>query len=324
MRQSIVLPVLVFAAGFFCVTAWGAASLTPLDQFVVAHGYGGAQFVRYRNTYRLPIKTNGKVGDLTIDTGAANAVIFRASLKKFGLTPQVTDALVRGAFGKGNEKLSIVTIHQLMMGNLTLLNVRAAVVSDFTSGALYRPYGLSDGLLGLHEMLQFGMVLDIRNHLILAHPGGPMKGISDGIHSILTKEGYTAVKLSVVHEHLQVPAVVNGTACRLLVDTGAFLTVLDQDFARKARIGGYNTGQYARGLGTGARPIQVTQFPELKIGDFTIKNVSVVLTALDSGITGGDQCAGGLLGAEYLGIHGAIFDFNSGTLYLRPGKSQGN
>jgi 1,2-phenylacetyl-CoA epoxidase PaaB subunit len=29
---------------------------------------------------------------------------------------------------------------------------------------------------------------------------------------------------------------VNGTACNLIVDTGAFLTVLDQEFARKARI----------------------------------------------------------------------------------------
>ena len=29
----------------------------------------------------------------------------------------------------------------------------------------------------------------------------------------------------------------------------------------------------------------------------------------------------GLLGAEYLGLHGAVFDFNSGTLYLRPQKS---
>jgi hypothetical protein len=28
----------------------------------------------------------------------------------------------------------------------------------------------------------------------------------------------------------------------------------------------------------------------------------------------------GLLGAEYLGLHGAVFDFNERTLYLRPKK----
>ncbi|MBA3609492.1 MAG: hypothetical protein H0W43_13475 [Chthoniobacterales bacterium] len=56
------------------------------------------------------------------------------------------------------------------------------------------------------------------------------------------------------------------------------------------------------------------------MGDFTIRNASVTITALSPGLLGGDgnDSAAGLLGAEYLGMHGAIFDFNSGTLYLRP------
>jgi len=314
-----ILPILFLLLGLATMRA--SAPLTPLDQFVVSHGFGGAQFVRYENTYRLPINANGKVGDLTIDTGAANSVIFRAALKKFNLTPESTDVAVRGVFGKGKEKLGLATIHQLTMGNLSLENVRTAVVSDPDSGGFYRPYGLSDGLFGLREMLRYGVVLDLANHLILAHPGGPMTGVGAGIRSILTKEGYTPVSLSVVDNHLRVSAVVNGTPCRLVVDTGAFLTVLDQGFARKARIGGYSTGQYARGFGSKARPIRVSQFPELKVGDFTIRNASVTISELDPGLlVGGGEEAAGLLGAEYLGLHGAIFDFNTRTLYLRPKK----
>ncbi len=63
----------------------------------------------------------------------------------------------------------------------------------------------------------------------------------------------------------------------MVVDTGAFLTVLDQQFAREAKLGGYETGQYARGFGTKARPIRVTQFPEFKVGNFVIKNASVTI-----------------------------------------------
>jgi len=319
MRKALILPLLGSLLGLSIVRA--SAPLSPLDQFVVGHGFGGAQFVRYENTYRVPINANGKVGDLTIDTGAANSVIFRAGLKKFNLSTESTDVAVRGVFGTGTEKVGLTTIHQLTMGNLTLLNVKTAVVSDPGSGGLYRPYGLSDGLFGLREMLRYGVVLDLANRLILAHPGGPMKGINDGIRSILTKEGYTPIAMSVVDGHLRVSAMVNGTACRLVVDTGAFLTVLDQGFARKARIGGYSTGQYARGFGTNARPIRVSQFPELKVGDFTIRNASVTISELDSGLLGGGgEQVGGLLGAEYLGLHGAIFDFNSNTLYLRPKK----
>ena len=317
--QKVIVPALLLV--LTSATAHSSAPLTALDAFVVSHGYGGAQFVSAENTYRIPISANGKVGDLTIDTGASTSIIFKASVKKFGLLPTETNERVHGAFGKGNEKISVVTIHQLTMGNLALMNVKVAVLSDFVGNGLYRPYGLTDGLLGLREMLKYGTVLDLNNHLLLAHPGGQMKGIADGIHSILTKQGYTPIKLSMVEGHLEVPAVVNDTPCKLIVDTGAFFTVIDRQFARKARIGGYDTGLNAQGLGTNGRGIGYSHFSELKVGDFTIKNASVTISDLDAEITGGKLQAGGLLGAEYLGLHGAIFDFNSGTLYLRPERS---
>ena len=249
--QKVIVPALLLV--LTSATAHSSAPLTALDAFVVSHGYGGAQFVSAENTYRVPINANGKVGDLTIDTGASTSIIFKASVKKFGLLPTETNERVHGAFGKGNEKIGVVTIHQLTMGNLALMNVKVAVLSDFVGNGLYRPYGLTDGLLGLREMLKYGTVLDLNNHLLLAHPGGQVKGIADGIHSILSKQGYTPIKLSMVEGHLEVPAVVNDTPCRLIVDTGAFFTVIDRQFARKARIGGYDTGLNAQGLGTKGR-----------------------------------------------------------------------
>ena len=169
-------------------------------------------------------------------------------------------------------------------------------------------------------MLKYGAVLDLANHLLLVHPGGQLKGISSGIRSLLTKQGYTPIELAVIDGHLRVAAMVNGTACHLIVDTGAFFTTLDQEFARKARIGSYASGAYAQGFGTKARPIRTSQFPEFKVGDFLIKNASVTITEIDPAMLGseGKPGAAGLLGAEYLGMHGAVFDFNSGTLYLRP------
>ena len=130
MRRLTVVPVLILAAGALSSVAHGAVGLTALDQYVVAHGYGGAQFVQFQNTYRLPIIANGKAGDLTIDTGAPTSIIYKATLSKFGLTPKSTGIVVRGVFGKGSEKVGITTIQQLAMGNCTLMNVKAAVISD--------------------------------------------------------------------------------------------------------------------------------------------------------------------------------------------------
>src|SRR5262249_35193519 len=296
MQRVTLVPSLVLVFGLFAFQAKGAARLSQLDQFVVGHGYGGAQFVRYQNTYRLPIKANGKVGDLTIDTGSPMSIIFRASLNKFGLQATQTDVPVHGVFGKGEEKVGRVTIQQLTMGKLTLMNVKRAVLSDTTGGGLYGPYGLSDGLFGLREMFKYGVVLDLNNHLILAHPAGQMKAISDGIRSILTQQGYTPISISFVDDHLQVPAVINGAPCKLIVDTGAFLTVIERQFSRKAKIGGRDTNIVTQGIGTHGRGVSYAEFPELKIGDFAIKNASVTVSDLDEAIIGGKSNAAGLLG----------------------------
>ena len=322
MRRPTVVPILILSLAVLASAAHGTVALTALDHYVVAHGYGGAQFVQFQNTYRLPIIANGKAGDLTIDTGAPTSVIYKATLSKFGLSPKSTGIAVHGVFGKSSERVGITTIQQLAMGNCTLMNVKATVISDPGGGGLYRTYGTSDGLFGLREMVRYGAVLDLTNHLLLIHPGGPAKEISPGIRSLLTGQGYTPIDLAIAQGHLQVAAMVNGTPCHLIVDTGAFLTTLDQQFARKARIGGYNSGQYAQGFGTKARPIKVAQFPEFKVGGFMIRNASVTISDLDPELLGSDGKSGatGLLGAEYLGLHGAIIDCNSTTLYLRPKK----
>ena len=128
-------------------------------------------------------------------------------------------------------------IHQLAMGNCTLTNVKAAVLPDPAGGGLHRVYGATDGLFGLREMMKYGAVLDISNHLLLVNPRGQSNGVSAGMRSILTKQGYTPVELSISGGHLHVPAVINGTPCRLVVDTGAFLTVIDDQVARSAHLG---------------------------------------------------------------------------------------
>jgi predicted aspartyl protease len=218
MQKLIIIFILI--AGALTPIAHGSVALSALDQYLVAHGYAGAQFIQFQNTYRLPISANGKVGDLTIDTGAPSSIIYTKSLNKFGLTYKDSGVAVHGVFGKGSENFGITSIPTLTMGNCTLLNVKAAVVSAPGGGGIYQNYGASDGLFGLREMVRYGAVLDLANHLLLVHPGGPAKEVSPGIRSLLTRQGYTAVDLEIAAGHLKVAAVVNGAPCRLLVDTG--------------------------------------------------------------------------------------------------------
>jgi hypothetical protein len=49
----------------------GAVALGALGQFLASHGYSSAQLVHPGNSYRLPINSNGKAGNLLVDTGAS-------------------------------------------------------------------------------------------------------------------------------------------------------------------------------------------------------------------------------------------------------------
>ena len=91
------------------------------------------------------------------------------------------------------------------MGNCTLLNVPVAVASDREGSGPFRQYGTSDGLLGLHEMVQYGAVLDLGNRLLFVRPAGPSQEIAAAAKSILTRMGYTAVDLSVARSCLRAP-----------------------------------------------------------------------------------------------------------------------
>jgi predicted aspartyl protease len=318
--RTVAVAVLLIAS-FTVTDASAAVALDTLGQFLTSHGYGGAQLVHPDNYYRLPINTNGKAGHLIVDTGAPSALIYRECLAKFGLTETKTEEKVIGAFGSGAETLGLTHIALLAIGNCTLINVPAAVASDQQSG-LYRQYGSADGFFGLREMLKYGAVLDLGHRLVYLNPGGRSSSVSPNAKAILTGGGYTAIELRYAHGHLYANGSVNGAPCTFIVDTGAFVTLLDTKMARLARIGGARTEVTAHGLGSSGGEVLAARFPSLKVGAYEIKNASAAVTNIDPRITktDTDTSAGGLLGIEYLAKNSAIFDFNSNTLYLRERK----
>ena len=297
----------------------GAVALGALGKFLASRGYGGAQLVHPGNYYRLPINSNGKPGDLLVDTGTPMSLVYRASLSKFGLTVTETDSAVHGAFGKGHENFGRAIIPSLTMGNCVLVNMPVIVASDKEGRGIFRRYGSSDGLFGLREMNAYGAVLDLGNRLLFVRPGGPKKEIGAGVRSILITEGYTPVKLVTLRSHLQVAGAINGMDCQFVVDTGAILTSIDSEAAAKARIGGYHTDSVAEGIGATGGELRLAKFPSLRIGKYEIKSVSVTVIKFDDAVVGrgSDSEAAGLLGVEYLGQNSAVFDFNSNTLYLK-------
>jgi predicted aspartyl protease len=317
----------------------GAVMLDALGLYLTKNGYGGGQLIRVGNFYHLPIYSNGKPANLIIDTGSPATLIFRSSIKALGLTELKTNAPVSSVFGQSREFYGTATIKALTAGNCTLTNVPVAVVPTFSYSGRH---GNPSGALGLRELLRFGAVLDLSHQLIYFHPSRPSfeagqtaklirtktgwrpvapgAEVSQTIRSILTEQGWTPVPFSISRRHLRVPGTVNGVSCYFNIDTGAYLTMLDTDFAKRAKIGGVRTHISAQGIGKSGGDISLAVFPSLRIGSYEIKRGSATVGDLDSEAIGRgtDSEVAGLLGIEHLAINSAIFDFVTRTMYLRP------
>ena len=291
----------------------GAVRLDALGFYLTKNGYGGAQLLQLGHFFHLPIQSSGKPGNLVVDTGSPSTLIFRSSLRGLNLNESRTTEVVNGAFGRGRDFYGLTTIKALTAGNCTLTNVPVAVASGSADSAFSRAH--SNGLLGLRELIKFGAVLDLRNHLVYLRPSRPGNSVGSGIKSILSGQGYTAVPLLLKSNHVLVAGALNGFPCHFIIDTGGYVTTLDVDFAARTKLKVAATRLVANGL-SGSSSVGITRFPSLLIGNYQIQSGSASVVRFNPEVLGYHSLVAGIIGIEYLSINRAIFDFVSGTMYL--------
>jgi hypothetical protein len=115
-----------------------------------------------------------------------------------------------------------------------------------------------------------------------------------------------------------VPASINGHPCRLLVDTGAFVTTFD---SRRAKEFGLTftptkmSGSFTDGV---SRQVGIGQVNNLMIGNYHVPPQKLAATALpDFAVEQGQGRVAGILGMELLDFGRGIIDFDSMSLFLK-------
>jgi predicted aspartyl protease len=292
-----------------------AVTLDSLGKYLTRHGYGGAQLAHPENFYFLPFQSNGKPGNFLVDTGSPTSLIFRANLSQLGLSETKTTFRASGAFGKSTEAYGLTTIKALTTGNCTLTNVPATVAPGTADTPFYRSH--SNGLLGLRELVAFGAFLDLGHRLIYLRPSRPSADVSTEISSILLREGYTAVPFSLTNYHLRAAGALDGRPCYFVIDTGGYITLLDADFARRAKLNIRATRLTAESFGVRTQ-LGMAISRSIRIGPYEIRNASASIGHLTPAVIGHTSDVAGILGVEYLATNSAIFDFVGGKMYLRP------
>lgn len=293
-----------------------AAADDRLGTYLSQNGYGSAPLVNPVNYYHLRIRSNGNTGSLIIDTGASNSLVFRSSVKQLGIVEEKTNKHITGAFGRGSDVVGLASIKTLTTGNCTFTDV-PVVIANGRGEAMLDPTR-PDGAFGLHELIRYGAVLDFKNRLIYLETSQKKKNSGGNVRSILLQEGYTPVPLSISDHHLLIRGSLNGVPCRLVVDTGAYLTAFSSDFITRAGFKTVATPFIARGVG-GSSHVRMVKFTSLRIENYEIRNGSATVAPLNPEIFNSRSGIAGLIGAEYLGMNWAVFDFTDGTMmYLRP------
>ena len=277
-----------------------------LKTFLEHEGYGGSPLERrFGNHLFVNSVINGSKTALMIDTGCPFTLIDRNSAHRIGLG--LTDAKSDVTNIRGTSQPSAVSrISTLAMGNCTFQNVPVAVAAEGDINRYAHPH--LDGLFGAHEMAKFGMVVDCSRQMLYVNPKGSSAPTSQALASFLQGRGFVRVPMQFDSgHHLIVDAQVNLRPVKLIVDTGAFTTVISAAYAEGAGTA-MDSQMSDRGRGVG-------RLGELSIGDFKVNNAEVYVADIH------EKAGAGLVGEDYLSWNFGIIDLGGMNLYLRSPDS---
>src|SRR5947208_15713714 len=138
----------------------------------------------------------------------------------------------------------------------------------------------------------------------------------------LDHKGWNGVPIRVTRGwNLYVDSELNGTPAQLMIDTGAFTTLIHRPFVRQMRIPLRDTPFTSGAVNIDERGLQLATIRRFSVGSFEVKKKEVGVMDLGGLIHGellkGSPPVAGLLGSEFLRRNHGIIDFGTRTLYLK-------
>jgi predicted aspartyl protease len=263
---------------------------------------------------------NGKPALLGVDTGAPVSAISIRRREYFKLTGIPASSKlpprlqINGAFD------NVTIAHSFKLGGLTLVDepVVAIDLSGSSRAARVLHEQEIDGILGADILFPTKAVLDCQTQTLILKVDPEARDGTPGIKY----RGFRHMPISVSDGYnLYVDGAINGSPARLMIDTGAFATLLHRGFVRNLRIPLQRTRFRSAAVNLKQRGVEVARIKRLTVGSVDIVGKDVGVVDLE-GLIHGDLLKGtppvaGLLGAEILQSHHGIVDFGTRTLYLK-------
>jgi predicted aspartyl protease len=273
-----------------------------------------------QNHLLIRAEINGKRALLGVDTGAPVSAISASRRAHFGLTalPGSSKLPPRLRINGGFNRVTIA--HHLRIGALTLVDEPMVVVD--LSGPARAAHEFHeqelDGILGADILFPTEAVLDCRKQVLFMKIDPDARGAVPGID----RRGWKNMPIRVTKGwNLYVDSKLNGKPAQLMIDTGAFTTLIHRPFVREMRLKTRDTPYTSGAVNLDERGLQLAVIQRFAIGPYLVKGKEVGVMNLDGLIHGdllqGEPPVAGLLGSEFLRRNNAIIDFGNRTLYLK-------
>jgi predicted aspartyl protease len=277
------------------------------------------------NKMIMSVRINGQPANLLVDTGASHVMLDKDAAEAAGVKPfqralyQVRFAAPSQVFTMGSEingeLLPVGLAQNISAGAMNFGSTQVAVRSStyFGSGS---GAGRVDGVLGLDILLRHKARINCRTKLVLfkVGPAGRMN-----IGSVAASEQFTRVPIQREENGaLTVPCSIRGQSTRLLLDTGAFVTIWHEPFVKSLGLAAEPTrisAQFTRG---GSKRVGAAKINDLSIGGFKVPPGKLGVAQLPQfALQQGSSKIVGILGMDTLYICHAIIDLDGMSLFLK-------
>ena len=262
---------------------------------------------------------NGHRARFFVDTGAGYSILDAGRAHSLDVSPVGTDS----PYGEFTNLNGVIY-------RVGYLNSLRAGAMDFGSGpmALFQPAdadaGLSsrlngenaDGVIGADILTRYKAVINCYTKTIFFKTSS-----SEPLHVARFAASQNFIRIPLreeVSRAFTIPASINGHPCRLLVDTGAFITTFDLRRTKEFGLSFTGTrisGSFADGI---SRQVAIGKIANLKIGDYRVPPQNLAASVLpDFARDQGQAKIAGILGMELLADNHGIIDFESMSLFVK-------
>ncbi|PYJ12070.1 MAG: hypothetical protein DMF06_00710 [Verrucomicrobia bacterium] len=275
-----------------------------------------------QNHLLVRAEINGKPAVLLVDSGAPLSAVATDRATHFGMNPVSAKSRIPSKLNINGAFNSMSVARSLRLGALNLVD-EAMVLIDFAY--LRQPSGggddnerESDGILGTDILSPLKAVLDYDRMILVLKIDPHVSGSVPGFNF----RGYRRVRMRESEGYnLYVDGAVNGTKARLMVDTGAFATLLHSQFVQRMNIPLHQTKFRSVGVNLAQSRVRLANINRFSIGSMDMQSHKVGVINLERLIHGGllqaSPPVAGLLGSETLARYHAIIDFGTNSLYLK-------